>query len=119
MRHRTTPPRPPVAPPGNAEEGAERIQAAAVKLFDRNDGHGADWRMMCLSLFLAGLRMLEKLPEDDRRKIAGRVQERVYPYSLPGALEVDSSASNSSPDRAGSGPTNTAAPKANGPRPPH
>lgn len=94
------------------------MSAAVVPIFDKGDGHGADWRMMCLSLFLAGFTMLDGLPEEDRRKIAARVHERSYSRTLPGPLEGDPAASNSSPGRGESSPSNTAVSKSNGPRPP-
>jgi hypothetical protein len=48
---RTTPPRPPAGPPADAEEGARRVRALLVKTFDRQDGTGADWRLMLESLY--------------------------------------------------------------------
>ena len=120
MAHRrTAPPRPPAVPPGNAEEGAARVSAAVVPIFDHKDGHGADWRLMTLSLFLAAFTMLDKLPEEDRRTIARRVHERSYSRTLPGPLDDDSGASKTPPVGADPGPANTAGIKSKGPRPPH
>ena len=119
MPRRTAPPRAPAIPPRSAEEGAARVAAAVVPIFDSKDGHGANWRMMCLSVFLAGFQMLEKLPEDDRRKIAARIQERVYPYTLAGPVDLDFWVSKTGPEGADPEPSNTAAPKSKGPRPPH
>jgi hypothetical protein len=42
----TSPPRQPPGPPPDAEAGAALVQSAVVKLFDRGDGTGADWRLM-------------------------------------------------------------------------
>jgi hypothetical protein len=53
MRRRTQPPRPPAAPPASAKEGAAAVLKATVKLFDRQDGEGADWRLIAETLFMA------------------------------------------------------------------
>jgi hypothetical protein len=43
MSRRTAPRHPPVAPPANAEAGAEAIRRFALTLFHREDGEAADW----------------------------------------------------------------------------
>lgn len=116
MARRTAPPRLPAAPPADAAEGAARIRAALVKLFDRGDGTGADWHLTAESLFRCAFDLLDKLPEDERRSVARRVHEGSYRRMVPGPVEGDSAASNSGP--AGPAPSNTAGLKSNGPRPP-
>jgi len=37
---------------------------AAVKLFDRQDGEGVDWRMTAEILFFAAFDALDRLPDD-------------------------------------------------------
>ena len=75
---RTTPPRKPAGPPGSAEEGAARVTAAVVPIFDNGDGTGANWRLTVESLFRSAFAMLDSLPEDQRRAIALRVHEGSY-----------------------------------------
>ncbi len=76
MPRRTAPPRQPVLPPKDAEEGAERVRAVLVKLFDRGDGTGADWRLLLESLYRAGFRLADAhLQADARQKIMRRVHE--------------------------------------------
>lgn len=119
MRRRTSPPRSPVMPPESAEDGAARVHAAAVTIFDRKNGKGADWQMMCLSTFLAAFTMLDELPEDARRRIAGRVHERSYSRMKPGPVEADPPSSKTVPPRMVSAFANTTNLKSKGPRPPH
>jgi hypothetical protein len=42
---------PPPQPPANAAEGAARVRGLVMKLFDRQDGDGANWRLCAESLF--------------------------------------------------------------------
>jgi hypothetical protein len=70
---RTQPPRPPVAPPATAGEGAARVHELVVKLFDRKDGEGVDWRLIAESLFKAAFHILDRLPPDQKEVIARRV----------------------------------------------
>lgn len=77
-KRRTQPPRPPAAPPATAEAGAALICAYAVKLFDRQHGEGANWPLLAASLFRAGFEVLDKLPDDACRKLAGRVHAGAY-----------------------------------------
>jgi hypothetical protein len=61
---------PPPQPPANATEGAARVRAVVMKLFDRQDGNGANWRLLAESLFRAGFEALTRLPEDQKRVLA-------------------------------------------------
>ena len=49
-----------------------------VKLHDRQDGQGVDWRVIAETLFRAAFDVLDKLPEDQRRKLALRIHEGAY-----------------------------------------
>ena len=118
MRRRTSPPSLPAAPPRSAEEGAARVSAAVVSIFDKGDGHGADWRLLVESLFKAAFVMLDGLPEDERRKIARRVHEGSYSRTLPGPLGEDSGSGNSRPAGSAPAPSNTGASASQHPKPP-
>lgn len=73
---RSAPSRPPAGPPANIEEGAVRVRAALVKLFDRGDGTGVDWKLLLGSLYRAGFKMADDhLPDDKRRAFMRRVHE--------------------------------------------
>lgn len=63
---------------------------AVIKLFDRHDGTGADWRLMTESLFKAAFVMLDGLPADLRQSVARRVHEGSYNRILSGPLQDDS-----------------------------
>lgn len=79
MKSRSRRSKPPaLPPPSTIEDGAKRLGVAAVQVFDRLDGTGADWRLMVESMFKAAFSALDKLPEDDRRRIAGRAHEGAY-----------------------------------------
>lgn len=69
---------PALPPPSTIEDGAKRLGVAAVQVFDRLDGTGADWPLMVESMFKAAFSALDKLPEDDRRRVAARAHEGAY-----------------------------------------
>jgi hypothetical protein len=118
MRRRTQPPRPPVGPPANAEEGALRVRALLVKTFDRKDGTGADWRLMLESLYRAGFKIADdQLDDDARRKIMRRVHEGAE-VRMTGGYADGSSASSVDPAGPVTAPSNVAEPHSPGPRPP-
>lgn len=68
----------PASPPADAAAGAAHIFAAAIKLYDRQDGTGADFRAMTEALFRAAFDALDKLPDDACRSVARRVHEGSY-----------------------------------------
>lgn len=115
---RTAPPRKPAGPPENAEDGAALVRAALVKLFDRKNGHGADWKLLLESLYRAGFDVADgELGEEDRRNLMRLV--------LTGATEraAGGFADGAGPNKTGntgavSAPSITAAFKSNGPHPP-
>jgi hypothetical protein len=111
---RTQPPRPPVAPPITAEDGAGCIRALLVQLFDRKDGSGADWNLMQESLFRAGFQITDERPDDDaRRSLMRRVHEGSYKR-----MTSDAETGTTGAAGPGAAPSNTAGPKSPGPRPP-
>jgi hypothetical protein len=108
---KTTPPRTPPGPPASTKDGAAAVLKAAVKLFDKGDGNGVDWRMMAEILFFAAFDAL-----DQRHRIAKSVESGAFKrYS---AADADEFAAN----RAGPGrdadQSPGAGPGAPGPRPP-
>ncbi len=117
-KRRTQPPRPPAGPPATVEEGAARVRALLVKAFDRNDGTGADWRLMLESLYRAGFKIADDQLEDDaRRSIMRRVHEGAE-VRLTGGFADGSGASKTDPAGPVSAPSNTGVFNAPGPRPP-
>ncbi|PZR93601.1 MAG: hypothetical protein DLM68_00785 [Hyphomicrobiales bacterium] len=78
MSRRTAPPRQPANPPATAEDGAARVRAALVKLFDRGDGTGMDWHLTAKSLFRCAFDLLDQLPDDQKHALARRVYTSAY-----------------------------------------
>jgi hypothetical protein len=115
---RTSPPRPPAGPPANADEGARRVRALLVKTFDRQDGTGADWRLMLESLYRAGFKIADDhLDDAARRKIMQRVHEGAE-VRLTGGYADGSGASSADPAGPVAPPSNAAEPRSPLPRPP-
>lgn len=115
---KTSPPRPPAGPPANADEGAQRVRALLVKTFDRQDGTGADWRLMLESLYRAGFRIADdQLDDDARRKIMRRVHEGAE-VRMTGGYADGSGASKTDPAGPVAAPSNAAEPHSPMPRPP-
>ena len=56
--------------------GAAVAKAAVVKLFDKGDGNGVDWKMAGAALFRAAFAVLDALPDDQKDAMARRVYER-------------------------------------------
>ena len=114
---RRPPPRPPAAPPASIEEGAARVTDYTVKLHDRQDGQGVNWRLLTLTLFKAAFDQLDKLPDDQRRAVALRVHERAYEAATGGTGEKAAAG-----EQPGLGsipaPSNAAAFKSTAPHPP-
>jgi hypothetical protein len=85
---RTAPPRPPAGPPASTKAGGAAVLKAAVKLFDPGDGNGVDWRMMAEVLFFAAFDALDRLPDDQRHRIAKSVESGAFKrYSAADAEE--------------------------------
>lgn len=100
--------------PGNAVEGAAIIHAEAAKLYDRQDGTGADWRMVTDALFRAAFDALDKLPDDACRSVARRVHEGAYDRVTEGPKGVPA-ASNGGLSGAENSPSNTSVLESKGP----
>jgi hypothetical protein len=58
---------PPPQPPANAAEGAARVRQVVMKLFDKGDGEGANWRLLAESLFRLAFEALDRLPDDQKQ----------------------------------------------------
>lgn len=84
IRKRT---RKPFGPPENARAGADAIIGAAVKLYDRRDGQGADWRAVNEALFLAAFAVLDRLSDGERKSIARDVHARAYDRMVGNEIE--------------------------------
>src|SRR5690242_2306712 len=69
---------PPPQPPANAAEGAARVRGLVMKLFDRQDGDGANWRLCAESLFRVAFDALDRLPDDQKQALALRVHAGAY-----------------------------------------
>ena len=105
-------------PPADADEGAQRVRALLVKTFDRQDGTGADWRLMLESLYRAGFKIVdEQLGADARRKIMRRVHKGAE-VRLTGAYADGSGAGSVDPAGPVAAPSNAAGPRSPVPRPP-
>lgn len=65
-------------PPATTEAGAAHVREFIIKLYDRQDGQGADWKLVAETLFRASFDILDKLPDDDCRMVARRVHEGAY-----------------------------------------
>jgi hypothetical protein len=113
-RRHTPPPRRPAGPPVSAEDGAARVRALLVPLFDRKDGTGADWPLMLESLFRAGFQITDGRPDDDaRRSLMRRVHEASY-----GRITGDAGGGEAEQDGPDSNLSHIAGMKPPGPRSP-
>lgn len=90
MRRTTKRPRKPSGPPADAKAGGTAILAAAAKLYDRKDGHGADWQAVAEALFRAGFQVLDRLPDDQKQTMARRIHAGAYDRAVGNAPGVDS-----------------------------
>jgi hypothetical protein len=69
---------PPPQPPANAAEGASLVRGLVMKLFDHQDGDGANWRLLAESLFRVAFDALDRLPDDQKQALARRVHAGAY-----------------------------------------
>jgi hypothetical protein len=99
-------PRSPALPPANATEGAAAVLQSTVKLFDRHDGEGADWRMIAETLFKAAFDVLDRLPDNQKKPLARRVHAGAYDR-LSGNSESDFAPSKTASPEGGLSPSNT------------
>jgi hypothetical protein len=97
---------PPPAPPATAAEGAARVRGLVMKLFDKGDGDGANWRLCAESLFRVAFEALDRLPDDQRKALARRVHEGSYDRAS-GNSKSDFAPSKTGPGEGGLSPSNT------------
>src|SRR3954451_2860484 len=110
---RTQPPRPPAGPPASPTEGADAVLKATVKLYDRQDGAGVDWRVIAETLFKASFAALDRLPEDQKAPVARRVHAGAY-ERISGNHGSDFAPSKTGPGEGVSPPSNSAGLKSSG-----
>lgn len=65
-KRRSTAPRTPKKP-ADAEAGAALVRTFAIKLFDRDEGEAANWKLIAETLFKAAFDALDKSPDDASR----------------------------------------------------
>src|ERR1700730_6877340 len=53
--------------PTDAEAGAVLVRKFAIKLFDRDEGEAANWKLIADTLFKAAFDALDKSPDEARR----------------------------------------------------
>ena len=96
------------------------MREALVKLFDKGDGTGADWRLMLESLYRAGFRLFDNHLKEDAagRWMMGRVHEGAE-RRITGGYADGSSASEGAPDEVNAPLAPMAGVKSPKPRPPH
>ncbi len=92
------------------------MRGLVMKLFDKGDGEGANWRLCAESLFRVAFDALDRLPDDQKKTLARRVHAGAYDR-LSGNSDGDFSPSNSYPSGPVSAPSNTADFKSSGPGP--
>jgi hypothetical protein len=63
---RSTAPRTPKKP-ADAEAGAVLVRKFAIKLFDRDEGEAANWKLIAETLFKAAFDALDRSPDDASR----------------------------------------------------
>lgn len=88
-KRRSTAPRTPKKP-ADAEAGAALVRTFAIKLFDRDEGEPANWKLIAETLFKAAFDALDKSPDDaSRAALLRRVNAGSYER-----LTADPAASN-------------------------
>jgi hypothetical protein len=113
MPRSTSPSRQPAGPPATTAEAAAFMRDHAVKLYDRQDGQGVNWRVIGEALFRASFEVLDKLSDDEKHALARRVHAGSYDR-----LAGNDPASNSLGAGAEKAPSNAAGSKSPRPRPP-
>jgi hypothetical protein len=53
--------------PADAEAGAALVRKFAIKLFDRDEGEAANWKLIAETLFKAAFDALDRSPDDASR----------------------------------------------------
>jgi hypothetical protein len=89
-KKRSNAPWPVPGPPANTEAAALLIRQYAVKLYDKQDGNGVDWRVIAEPLFRAGFDALDKITDEEKRKaVATGVHDAAYPRMAGGYAVKD------------------------------
>jgi hypothetical protein len=88
-----------------------------LKLYNRQDGEAADWKLIAETLFKAAFDVLDKLPDDACRSMARWVHEGSYGRVTDGP-HVDPAASKTPVDKPEPGPAFTGDLKSRKPKPP-
>jgi hypothetical protein len=109
---RTSPHRPPPGPP----DGVAAAVKCLIQLYDQQDGEGVEWKMIAETLFKAGFKVLDDLPDYEKRAVAKRVHAGSYDR-MAGNPIIDSAPSKTGPGDGVSGPSITAGFKSSGPGP--
>jgi hypothetical protein len=96
---------------GNCAIGVPDLSAYASKmrvplLRAKGDGDGANWRLCAESLFRVAFDALDRLPDDQKKALAGRVHAGAYDR-LSGNPESDFAPSKTGPGEGGQSPSNT------------
>src|SRR5580700_3039732 len=63
---RSTAPKTPKKP-ADSEAGAALVRKFAIKLFDRDEGEAANWKLIAETLFKAAFDALDRSPDDEGR----------------------------------------------------
>src|ERR1700730_3761767 len=53
--------------PADSEAGAALVRKFAIKLFDRDEGEAANWKLIAETLFKAAFDALDRSPDDEGR----------------------------------------------------
>ena len=104
-------------PPASVAEGAAHVRQFIVKLCDKQDGQGVNWRMITDTLFRAAFNVLDELPDHQKTAVARLVHEESYRQMTEDSGEAAGAGKS---ETAGSvpAPSNTAVFKSTAPRPP-
>jgi hypothetical protein len=87
-------------------KGLRVCAALVMKLFDKGDGDGANWRLCAESLFRVAFDALDRLPDDQKKALARRVHAGAYDR-VSGNSEGDFAASKTDAPAAGPAASNT------------
>ena len=85
--------------PVTPEEMTAALQAHAVKLHDKGDGHGVDWPAVAADLFKAAFACLDQAKGDGQAlKVARRVHDGAY-NRLVGSPDTETPYGDKRPER--------------------
>lgn len=81
-----------------APDAAAVARAAVVRLLDKGDGQGVDWRAVADALFKAAFDVLDRLPDDACRSVARRVHAGSYERVTDGPKPYSAASKTVQPD---------------------